>query len=71
VSRPSLRPPQPAKPTPPTREEARPAPSTANEPDAERSRVEIVLDTLRAEHRRETEACQAALTALRTTQPEQ
>lgn len=38
---------------------------------AERSRADAALDTLRAEHRREIETLQSALTALRTAQPEQ
>jgi hypothetical protein len=33
---------------------------------AERQRADTVLETLRVEHRRETETLQAALTALRT-----
>lgn len=33
---------------------------------AERQRADTALETLRAEHRRETDTLQAALTALRT-----
>jgi hypothetical protein len=38
---------------------------------AERQRADAALDTVRAEHRRETQALQTALTALRTVQPDQ
>jgi hypothetical protein len=54
------------------REEARQARTEhRDELAAERTRAETALDTLRAEHRRETETLQAALTTLRTTQPDQ
>jgi hypothetical protein len=68
-SRPSPRPQRPAKPppTPPT------APRQAREKTRQartEHRDETALDTLRTEHRRETEALQAALTAPRTALPE-